>query len=180
MSDMSVCLCPKKKLSSLLRFAAVVVEHLVQRWEHCERLLLGEWVMVVHRQSRGAQPMVADSLLAADALASAAHQPAGALAGHDDSGRVFAALVADALQARQLPARVQFGSVDALAGVLDARTRVQFAADLQDVGAAESGKRRTIRSFQRRGSFHSGALRSLLMVCSCVHGICEQLNIRVA
>lgn len=81
--------------------------------------------------------MVADSLLAPDALASAAHQTAGALAGHDDACGAFAALITDAFQAGQLPAGVQFGSVHALAGVLDARTRVQLAADLQDVGAAD-------------------------------------------
>lgn len=93
--------------------------------------------MVVHGQPRWTQAMVADSLLTADALTSAAHQTAGALAGHDDTGGAFTALVANALQAGQLPAGVQFGSVHAFAGVLDTRTRVQLTADLQDVGAVD-------------------------------------------
>uniref|UniRef100_A0A8D8DRJ4 (northern house mosquito) hypothetical protein n=1 Tax=Culex pipiens TaxID=7175 RepID=A0A8D8DRJ4_CULPI len=128
---------PSPPPRTLLRLAAVVVEHLVQRGKDGGRLLMPEpakLVMGAGHQLRRAQPVVADAVLAAHALAAAAHQPAGALAVHDDAGKVLAALVADAAQAGQLAARVQFGTVGALARVLDAGTGVQLAADLQDVG----------------------------------------------
>lgn len=58
----------------LLRLAAVVVEHLVQRREHPQGLLLGQPErMVIHGKSRRAQPVVTDALLTADTLAPAAH-----------------------------------------------------------------------------------------------------------
>lgn len=96
------CFLPSSTSSStLLRLAAVVVEHLVQRGKDRGRLLLAdapELVMGAGHQLRRAQPVVADAVFAAHALAAAAHQPAGALAVHDDAGKVLPALVADALQ----------------------------------------------------------------------------------
>lgn len=51
-------------------------------------------MVTVHGETRWAQPVVANSVLTADALPAAAHQTAGALAGHDDPGGALAALVA--------------------------------------------------------------------------------------
>lgn len=83
----------------LLRLAAVIVEHFVQRREDGRRLLLPHRMMVgAGHQLRRTQPMVTDAVLAAHALATATHQTARALPVHDDAGKVFTALVADALR----------------------------------------------------------------------------------